>query len=224
MKKAWLYLLFFLGALIPGCGMQSGSGNHELVLENVTRNSNSTYAWAFGDIKGDWYEHFIGATLSAAGYNFMIIKDQTGKHVTQLTYPHKFRGINVLMDPVNREQWLFYSINDQKRTFLTGARYTWENDKLKRELRNYEPIERLPDVNPGNKELEWIAYLIPSFIQDIDDDGRLELVCRAIDGFHANPRGLVVYDFESGKLKWRFDLSSSLASVLFDDFDGDGTK
>jgi len=61
-------------------------------------------------------------------------------------------------------------------------------------------------------------------LDDIDGDGRMELLCLGADGFTANPRGVIVYDFDTGKIKWRFDTPCNISNVLLGDFNLDGKK
>lgn len=70
----------------------------------------------------------------------------------------------------------------------------------------------------------WAPQIVPQFLEDIDGDGKLELVCLAIDGFSVNPRGLMVFDFETGALNWFFRTPCQPVSLYFEDLDNDGER
>lgn len=158
-----------------------------------------------------------------ANHDALLMLDQGGKELSQLNLSHKIRHVSVLSNADEENAWLFASFNDQKEVRLMAWRYEWGGEKLGREEKIFEPVART-DSRINDPNYEWGAVLVPKLLEDIDNDGKLELVCFAIDGFTVNPRGLVVYDFETGNLKWRLDLSTCVVSIICADFDGNGAK
>ncbi len=57
---------------------------------------------------------------------------------------------------------------------------------------------------------------------DLDNDGTKELVVGISVGFDLYPRGIYVYSYPSGKLRWHFLTAGSPAPPQFADADGDG--
>ncbi|MBW6513779.1 MAG: hypothetical protein K0B87_03360 [Candidatus Syntrophosphaera sp.] len=202
--------------------MNESLGVHEFEPGNIYRHDTAVYACQFADLKGNEEELYLVASPHGSQTHMLLLEDQTGKTISQINTRHRIRGVKVLTDPRSQERWIFLSVNDQEQTRIVGFRYTWEHT-LKRETRDFEAVART-DSLINTPDYEWWGLIYPEFIEDIDDDGRLELVCRALDSFTVNPRGLVVYDFASGRIKWSFETSTSLHSVLCDDFDGDGVK
>ncbi|MCB5229108.1 MAG: hypothetical protein LHW44_03425 [Candidatus Cloacimonetes bacterium] len=132
---------------------------------------------------------------------------------------NQYRGINSLVNPVDDKPWMFYSFNDGVNVGLVGTSYIWQTP-LKREERRFETIRSIE--GEPQPTWEWNATIYPEFLADIDGDGRLELVCRMLVGYSTSPRGIAVYDFETGEVKWRFDMPCIVHSLLYGDFDNDG--
>jgi signal transduction histidine kinase len=176
----------------------------------------------FEDLKGDSKDMFLFAFTGASPQNHLIVFDLNFKAISQVNHHYPIRGIKVITNPLTDQNLLFYTFNDQRRVYLQALKYEWTKP-LKREDWMFEPIERT-DRLIDNPDYEWFANIIPEFIEDIDGDGKQELVCRAWDGFTTNPRGLVVYDLASRKIKWQYLTTTHIATLLFDDFDRDGKK
>ncbi len=220
MKKVLICSACIILILLQGCGGEKRFLTHKLRIADITRNDAPVHSWLFADLKGEGAQFYISAESINAKFHAVLVKDLDGRIISQINVPHKVRGLKVLNDPRNGSCWLFYSFNDQHRVTVAAVNYIWQVP-LQRQEKVFEGIGRT-DRHQDNPDLEWYANIQPELLADIDGDGSLELVCRALDAFTVNPRGLVVYDFESGRIKWRLDLPTSLASVLLDDFDGDG--
>lgn len=212
----------FVCLAIYGCRAGEPFNTHVFKPANIVRHNNKTYLWRYGDLKGDDYEFLLYASKYTERSHHVLVQDQSGRAMSQLNFLHPIRSLEVLHDPRNNDPWLFVCINDQSQTQLTGYKYTWTRT-LQREDRQFENIART-DSLIKYKDYEWYGQLYPILLEDIDGDGRVELVCGGLDAFTANPRGLIVYDFDSGKIKWRLDLSTQIYSLECDDFDGDGHK
>ncbi len=221
MKKVLIWLLFLIGILIPGCRVRQVFNTREFVPQNIILNKGETYLWSVGDLDNSKRDHLLLASKYVSVDALMLL-DQNGKEISQINFQHKIRHVSVLESPQGGNAWLFASMNDQKSVRIMAWQYHWEK-MLTREEKQFEPIART-DTLIDDPAYDWPAVLVPKLLEDIDNDGRLELVCLAIDGFTVNPRGLAVYDFESGELKWRLELSTCVASVVCGDFDGDGAK
>ncbi|MCB5247198.1 MAG: hypothetical protein LHW57_04140 [Candidatus Cloacimonetes bacterium] len=222
MKKILLLIVALVLLSIPGCRFSKSYNTHELKLSGISRRKEVAYSWRFGDLAGKGYDHQLSAAPIAATAHMLLVRDQIGKDISQINLPQKIRGVNVLADPRDHSPWLFLSVNDQKATSVLGFKYVWEN-VLKREEKVFAAIART-DSLINRADFEWLGNLRPVLLEDIDQDGGPELVCLAQDAYTVNPRGLIVYDFDSGALKWRFDLTTTVTSLVCDDFDGDGAK
>lgn len=221
--KKFLVLVAGLVALgIPSCRYSRSFNTHELGPGQVTPRRDVSYNWTFGDLSGNNYDHLLSAAPQGTNIHMLLVRDQIGKDISQINFSQPLRGVTVLTDPRNQNRWMFLSVNDQKATTVHGYHYIWEN-RLKREDKAFAAIART-DSLINRPDFEWYGTLFPKLLEDIDNDGGPELVCLAQDAYTVNPRGLVVYDFDSGAVKWRFDITTSIASLLCDDFDGDGDK
>lgn len=208
--------------LISGCRFFSHVDTHQLELVEVNRHDNQLKNWIFADLKGDEYDFFIGMDSQEPNLHSLYVMDQKGKVISQTNSTAPFRCVKVLPDLRDNNRWMFYSFNDGKKVYLNAAKFNWQIP-LQRENKSFESIDRV-NIQPRLSHVEYYGQIIPEILDDLDGDGKLELLCRMIDGFSANPRGLALYDFDSGKLKWRFDTPCNLNSVLCDDFDEDGSK
>lgn len=218
-----LYLSLALTALIiPSCRISQGYNSREFSPGSISLTKDPAYNWKFGDLNANNTDYLITAASYSSESHYVLIRDQNGKEISQISFRHKVRGIKVLTDPRDQKRWIFLSVNDQKSTTVSAYHYIWENS-LKRENKDFEAIPRT-DALISRTDYEWFGQVSPVLLEDIDNDGKPELVCLAQDSFTVNPRGLVVYDFDSGKVKWRLNLSTSIISLLCDDFDGDGVK
>lgn len=215
-------LLVFVTAILAGCLPLGRYSTHILDPQFKNVLDAPAVSWIFSDLRGNEEDFFIVTDNQHSNINSLYVARPNGSIISQFAMNQKFRCMNALTDPRNGDRWLIYSFNDQKRVTISGIRYTWEIP-LKREEKLFESIART-DSLINDPSREWFAQIYPELLEDIDGDGRVELVARMLDGFRANPRGLVVYDFDSGKVKWRFDTSCNLSTVLFDDFNNDGRK
>jgi nitrogen-specific signal transduction histidine kinase len=214
----WITCLF----LISGCRYFNHIDTHQLELVEVNRNDNQLKGWIFADLKGDENDFFIGMDSQEPNLHALYVMDQKGKVISQTNSTEPFRSVKVLPDQRDNSRWMFYSFNNKKKVYLNAARFIWQTP-LQRENKSFESIDRV-NIQPRLSQIEYYGQIIPEILDDLDGDGNLELLCRMIDGFSANPRGLALYDFDSGQLKWRFDTPCNLNSVLCADFDGDGSK
>lgn len=221
MKKVLIWLLVLIGVMVPGCRIKRIFSTRELVPQNVLSNKSDAYFWTEGDLDNSNRDHLLLAT-KFGDVEALLMLDQAGKELSQLNFTHKIRYAGVLSESNDENAWLFASLNDQKEVLVMAWQYQW-GEKLVREEKTFEPIART-DSWINDPKYDWTAVLVPNLLEDIDNDGKLELVCLAFDGFTVNPRGLVVYDFETGDLKWRLDLSTCVVSVICADFDGNGAK
>ncbi|HNQ44359.1 MAG TPA: hypothetical protein PKI59_08005, partial [Candidatus Cloacimonadota bacterium] len=176
--------------------------------------------WNFGDLRGDNYDYLITSDRNIAAAS-IYVHNQQGKIISQINVPEgRIQVLEVLSDPRDNSRWLFFSYNDQKKAYLQAAKYDWQIP-LQRHMKSFESYPRM-DALMKVPAYQWMGAFIPKLLQDVDDDGKLELICTASDGYSANPRGVVAFDFESGAIKWFFKTPCVFGSLLFDDFDGDG--
>lgn len=213
-----LFSLFFL--IISACSFELPFNSHEFRFVRSYKHHEESPLWHFGDIKGDGYDYLIMANPQMQGTALSVLNQQ-GRSVSQVNIAEgQVNHIKVLSNPTDFSQWIFYSINDGKEVYLGVTSYEWAHP-LRRTDRRFEPYPRNDNLM-NVPAYSWSAMLQPKLLQDIDGDGRLELVALALDGYSINPRGLMAFDFESGALKWFFQSPSCFTSMLFEDFDGDG--
>jgi signal transduction histidine kinase len=67
-------------------------------------------------------------------------------------------------------------------------------------------------------------HFAPNGIDDIDADGRLEVIWSISGEFMGLPRGIAVHDLETGRKKWDFLFGPILFKTKIIDFDRDGRK
>ncbi|MDZ4181854.1 MAG: ATP-binding protein [Candidatus Cloacimonadaceae bacterium] len=222
MGRVRFLLLIVVLIGLSACRLTRNIVTHEFVLDQVNRIDEPIGSWIFGDLKGSEEDFLITTDTMPMNLYAIYVQHMSGRTVSQINVGAKVRGLRVLTDPRDASHWLFYSYNDQQSVAVSASQYQWKIP-LQRVEKVFEGVART-DRHLGNPNVEWFALIYPEHLADIDGDGRLELVCRMLDGYTVNPRGLVVYDFETGRIKWRFDTSTSFNSVLFDDFDNDGSK
>lgn len=206
--------------LLAACNSRGDLPTHQFVQEDIKKPDNKMHSWKFLDMNDDGVHEVLQVSTDAPGYNFMIIYDSRLKALSQINMKHKIRGFELLRHPETKHPWLFYSFNDGSKVYLQVARYEW-TEPLRRTDLAYEPIERFDELK-DNPNYEWFAAIYPQKIVDLDGDGRLDLICMTSDSFTSNPRGVVVYDLESGAKKWQFNVPTAPASLLCEDFDGNG--
>jgi signal transduction histidine kinase len=222
MKKLCILGCGAITLFLGGCLLRQRFLTHELNVQMVRKHSSTMHLWEFADLRGEGYDYFLGSDRQPGNYQALYVTDLQGKVISQYNLGQSARVIKVLTDPNLQRPWIFVSFNDQRRVALVGVGYLWRIP-LQREEKLFESIPRTDD-RIDDPRVEWYANISPDLLEDIDGDGRLELVCRTFDAYTANPRGLVTYDFDSGRIKWRLDLTTSIYTLLFDDFDGDGTR
>lgn len=221
MNRFSAIVLFFLVFCAQSCRIYERVLSHELKLKDIVQHSTARGQWFFFDLSNDNVDEMI-ASEDLPGYSPLYITDQSAKVMAQLNFPYPIRTIRALRDPGSGLNWLFYSFNDGKQAHLMASQYTWGRE-TKREDKRFEPLVRKREAEPSPR-MEWSACIYPEFLEDIDGDARPELVCRALTGFEVHPRGLLAYDFISGKLKWYFPMSTTVQSLCIEDFDGNGSK
>ncbi|MCB5265499.1 MAG: hypothetical protein LHW41_04570 [Candidatus Cloacimonetes bacterium] len=195
---------------------------HELKLQSSYRFEPTTALPLFADLRADGKPLLITAHAQGSG-SYLLLQNLHGKAISQINIAEgKVSSLKAVTDPTDNSSWLFYSYNDGKNLYLNAAQYTWQLP-LKREMKSFEPYPR-DDYLMDVASYEWTAQIVPQFLDDIDDDGKLDLVCLAIDDYSVNPRGLMVFDFETGALNWFFRTPCNLTSLYFEDLDNDGTR
>ncbi len=222
MRRSIWALTLLCGLFIAGCRIHDGVLTHRFVQDSVCLGNDLPDYNIMADLEGKEDELQVISGTSDKDTHWMIVRDRYGKVISQINTGKKVRGMASLADPRDNTRWLFYSINDQRRVALNGIRYEW-NIPLQRHEKMFESLGR-EHTDPRVMDREWYALIYPVLLRDINADGRYELVCFAYDGFTADPRGIVVYDFDTGKIKWKFETSTNMASLLVGDYDGNGSS
>ena len=177
---------------------------------------------SYADLKGDGSEHMILSFPQMQG-SAILVQDIWGKSISQVNIAEGvINNIQVIPDPGGRSPWMFASVNTGSAVYMMGVNYTWGSPRSREEriFEAYPRADNLMDI----PAYSWNAVLQAKLLEDIDQDGKPELVALALDGYSVNPRGIMAFDFETGALKWFFRSPTNFQSMLFDDFDGDGYK
>lgn len=79
------------------------------------------------------------------------------------------------------------------------------------------------DVHPFEGEM-WDGHARECFAEDLDNDGVKELIVPAQVAFDCYPRGLFVYDYPEGSLRWDYRTAGNPYELQFADANNDGRK
>jgi signal transduction histidine kinase len=214
----YLFVIFF----ISSCRLTQGFQTHELTPEHIHRWSTSAESAILADLKGDGQEILITSHYEGK-LGYILLSSLNGKSISQINMGgSRLLGLSTLTDPSDGSIWLFFSANNNETLSLIGAKYDWQVP-LRREMKTFSRYKR-DDNLIGLEAYTWAAFYKPNFLEDIDGDGKLELVCTAFDGYSSNPRGVVAFDWESGETKWFFRSPTIFNRIYLADLDGDGTK
>lgn len=80
---------------------------------------------------------------------------------------------------------------------------------------------KFDDLNIGSWQ---IGSTTPPLLTDLDADGKKELCIGLSEGYLRHPRGVVCFDYESGKLLWEYYCGASFRRIEVMDLDGDEKK
>lgn len=219
-RSTVLFLLAFLLVYVSASGHLWQT--HELKPVDINRHDGNMTDWIYADLKGDETSYFILSDTKENGVHSLYIEEPKGRVVTQLNSVFPYQGIVVLTDPRDNGRWLFYTYTDQMAVYLNAVKFDWQMPS-KRDIKAFARIPRT-DVGINNPRIHYSGQIIPQMLEDIDADGRLELLCLGMDGFTSNPRGVYVYDFISGDLKWKFATPCNISGIILRDFDDNGSK
>lgn len=216
-------LLFTLILLIAGCKGDAPFNSHVFRQLSDYHNNEDNTEVKMVELKGDNSFYLARIFNEEKVTNSLIILSRGGKALSQINdSSSSFRSVTALQNPFDGTKVLFYSSNNGKYLMLRAEKYTFSKP-LRRESKVFEPYWR-DDMLMAIPGYKWVAVFQPILLDDIDGDGRLEVVVNASDSYSANPRGLIAYDYESGRQKWFVKSPACFSSVLFEDLDGDGHK
>ncbi|MBP7117787.1 MAG: hypothetical protein KBB33_05560 [Candidatus Cloacimonetes bacterium] len=220
--KARLILILGIICMVSGCTFDLPFYSHEFRHKSSMKYNQEGRRWYFHDVKGEDSDFMIMTFPQQKGSGLLIMTPQ-GRRVSQINIPlGEINNVVVLSNPLDHSRVMFISVNTGNELYLMSVKYTWEYP-LKRETKVFESYPR-DDNLMHIQAYKWSGIMSAVLLEDIDEDGRLELVVNAWDGFSANPRGLMAYDYLSGRLKWFVRTPISLRGPVFDDFDGDGHR
>lgn len=207
---------------ISSCKLTQSFQTHELVPEHIHRWSSSAESAILADLKGDGQEILITSHWDAK-LGYILLSSLNGKTISQINMGgFRLLGLSTLKDPSDGSNWLFFNANNNMKLSLIGARYSWQVP-LQREMKTFASFPR-DDNLIGLEAYTWAAFFQPRYLEDIDRDGKQELVCAAYDGYSSNPRGVIAFDWESGDVKWFFRSPTIFNRIYLEDLDGDGSK
>ena len=220
LKRLLALALFIFALMVQSC-FHEQIVTHELRVVDMVQHYQKGAVWDYFDTNNDNVDEML-ATESIPEYGPLYVADQSGKVMSQLNFPHPIRTFTVLTDPRNKDAWLFISFNDGKAVYLSAHHYIWGRD-TKRMDKSFEGVGRTDDAS-GSAQVIWNGVIYPEYLGDFDGDGKIEVICSALSGFSANPRGIIAYDFDTGKLKWYFRSPTSHSGFKIGDFNDDGDK
>jgi len=209
-------------SVIQGCRFLPSIPSHQFVIDKTINSDQYMRYWEFVDINQDEADELLVVENFKNKCQPFMIKNQNTDNFSQITLTHPLMSFKVINNEYDESNWLFYSFNDGSKVYLQAMNYIWEK-KLKRELHNFQPIDRT-DALIDNPKYQWYGSLTPIMFINIDGDSKVEVVCQAADTFTSNPRGIYVFDLVSGRLKWKLDTAACIASLIYEDFDLDGKK
>ncbi|HPI25698.1 MAG TPA: hypothetical protein PLO57_04470, partial [Candidatus Cloacimonadota bacterium] len=211
--KARLILILGIICMVSGCTFDLPFYSHEFRHKSSMKYNQEGRRWYFHDVKGEDSDFMIMTFPQQKGSGLLIMTPQ-GRRVSQINIPlGEINNVVVLSNPLDHSRVMFISVNTGNELYLMSVKYTWEYP-LKRETKVFESYPR-DDNLMHIQAYKWSGIMSAVLLEDIDEDGRLELVVNAWDGFSANPRGLMAYDYLSGRLKWFVRTPISLRGPVF---------
>lgn len=223
MRKRSLLLTMVLFVLLSqGCKLVPSFETHEFKTEKSIKPDRNMRYWAFKDLIRDGIDELLVAEEYKDKHQPFLINNQNTNNYSQITISYPLMSYSVISNRFDKHNWLFISFNNNKRVFLQGYICSWDL-AFSRQNIYYQPIERT-DPLISNPDYQWYGSLTPMIIEDIDNDGEVELVCRGNDGYTSNPRGIFVFNLRERTLKWRLDTAANITSLVWYDFDLDGKK
>lgn len=91
------------------------------------------------------------------------------------------------------------------------------------ELKRFRTTGSYRPVRSGG-DRRYSTILEPSGIEDLNHDGRRELLARLTTGFELRPRAVVCFDFASRQELWRHEIAPVPQIIVAIDLNGDGVK
>lgn len=221
MKTKFLFLSLCI-CLCSGCWLTRKVDTHQFVLKEMYHSDVPLTGWRTVNLKDEEADYLICYSLYDPNIYSVKINDLQGKALSQINLSNKILDLHTLTDQRNNDRWLFISGNDSDSLYLMGVKYVWQIP-LRREDKYFASLERT-DRAKGRTDYNYNGLIVPQMLEDIDGDGKTDLLCSLLDFFTAQPRGLLLYDFETGAIKWQYAMPCNPRSILWDDFDGNGSK
>lgn len=129
----------------------------------------------------------------------------------RLSFPREYACFDVHRKK-NSETYVCRLLKVLKKTFILYEQVNQQ--KILKKL-------KFDDLNIGPLEIRWT---IPPLLSDLDADGKKELCIGLTEGYLRYPRGVVCFDFESGKLLWEYYCGACIYRLEIKDLDGDKKK
>jgi hypothetical protein len=125
----------------------------------------------------------------------------------------KFQGpVDVNRDQV-REYLLSWSVGSNVMVSVFSG--------VAHELKRFQTVGSIDRSKPGvvsDTGVEWAR------IDDLDGDGRPEVVALLASGYAGGFRGICVWDYPSGQELWRYEMAPIPSRLEIADFNGDGKR
>ncbi len=165
------------------------------------------------DLNGDGISESLTIAQSENGKNFVTISDY---NLTKSGPQLNFSGyIHVKCFDIE---------NDGKMEIFISERI---NNKIIMNIFNHAGtlIKRFPVFKNNNKNLNnetWDCVVKPAGLIDGNNDGIVDLIFIAHTGYAYQPRGIWVFDYQSGNEIWRFETGAVVADIRVSDLNEDG--
>lgn len=117
-----------------------------------------------------------------------------------------------------------YDKDGAKEIFLTHSDGLNEIVECYRSIKTFELIKRFTAVKDidRNHDGKWDGGVTVIDGIDANDDGKFDLLLNVGCSFDLQPRGLAVYDIETGKELWHYWIGPTVVKVILEDLNNDG--
>jgi len=117
-----------------------------------------------------------------------------------------------------------FNKDGQKEIFLNFSDGLTQIIQCYRAIRSGDLITSLVTIKgeDNTKDGKWDGSVMAAGGIDGNDDGRVDLLLCADCNFDLQPRGLAVYDIETGKEIWHYWIGPHPTAIILDDLDNDG--
>jgi hypothetical protein len=170
----------------------------------------SSMLFDVGDVNGDGKNEIV----TSVGKGFAIL-DSEGTLISLRTCDHEVYYLHLLDVDGDTIPEITYAVKDGKYRILVM-------DARKGESAEAEVFDFTSYFGVEYRDAED-ASIEPVVSYDIDDDGKNEILATVATGYALNPRGILAFEYPSGKPEWFYRSAPNVAIDAFTDIDQDGS-